>query len=178
MAVAEDTFLHRHAFFGHLKQRVPIGASLDLPRPPVIVIALTVECAFAGDGNILPAKRVDERRIVEQLDTFPTRKDHGKVVLWVLTELDGGAFRDFEVDVVFEVNWTSEIRAGRNDDFAATGLRALVDDATESGGAIGATISFEMERAIRKTWWFDTLEDRRHHRPPRIVRGKEETRGN
>ncbi len=65
MTFAEDTFFYRHAFFGHREQRVAIGASLGLPRPPVIVVALAVECAFAGDGDVLLAECVNERGVVE-----------------------------------------------------------------------------------------------------------------
>src|SRR5215467_7434435 len=53
MTVAEDAVFYGHAFFGHFEQRVAIGTALYFPWPPVFVSALAVECAFAGDGNVL-----------------------------------------------------------------------------------------------------------------------------
>ena len=70
------------------------------------------------------------------------------------------------------MNGAGEIRAWCNDDFATARFNALTDRASESRGAIGATIAFraklvEIEAAVWKTRWFDAFEDRRHHRFPR-----------
>ena len=81
----------------------------------MFVVALAVECAFAGDGDVLLFEGVDEWRVVEQLDTFPARENHGQVVFRVLAELDRRAFGDFEIDVALQMNGAGEIcaRQGR-----------------------------------------------------------------
>src|SRR6476619_6218019 len=101
MTLAKDALTHRHALFRHRKQRVSIGTLVThslfpavrrapVPRPPVFVVTLPVERAFAADRDVPLFKGVDERRVVEHLDTFPTREHNGQVVFRVLTEFDGG----------------------------------------------------------------------------------------
>src|SRR5262249_1916797 len=61
MTIAEDTVIDWNAFFSHLEQRVAIGTRLVFPRPPVIVVALAVEYAVAGDGDVALTESVNER---------------------------------------------------------------------------------------------------------------------
>ncbi len=92
-----------NAFFSHREQRVSIGTLVahaffpavrgaSIPGPPVFVVTLSIERTFAGDRDVLLFKRVDERRVVEHLDAFPTREDDRQVVFRILAELDRRAF--------------------------------------------------------------------------------------
>src|SRR5215218_6611804 len=115
MTFAEDALAHRNTFICDLEEGVSIRALLAhgflpavlrtaVPPPPVFVIALAVECSFAGDCDVLLFERVDEGRVVEEFDTFPARENHRQVVFWILTKLDRRAFGDLEVDVALQVN--------------------------------------------------------------------------
>jgi len=87
-----------------------------------------------------------------------------------LAELDGCALGDFEIDVALQMNRAGEIRAGRDDDFAAAGFRALIDGGAKRGSAIGAAVRFgvEMKSAIWEARRFDARADRRKDGLPRI----------
>src|SRR6185503_13804968 len=133
MTFAEESIAHRDAVFSHLEQRVSIRTLLahaffpavlgtTVPGPPVFVVALAVEYTFAGDGDVLLFEGIDEWREVEELDSFPAREDDRQVVFRVLAELDRCAFRDFEIHIALQANRAGQIRAGRNDDFAAAGF--------------------------------------------------------
>src|SRR5688500_423079 len=103
MTFAKDALAHRHAFLRHCEQRVAIGTLLfhpffpsvlrtTVPQPPVFRITLPVERAFAGDRDVSLLKSINERRVVEDFDTLPTREDNRQVEFRVLTELDSRAF--------------------------------------------------------------------------------------
>src|SRR6185369_4505934 len=122
MTFSEDAVAHRNAVFRHLEEGVSIRACVGhaffpavlwttIPWPPGFVAALAVECALARDRDVLLFEGVDERRVVEELDTFPAREDDGQVVFWILAELDRRAFRDFEIDVALQVNGAGQVRA-------------------------------------------------------------------
>src|SRR5687767_829115 len=148
MTFTEDAFADRHTFFSHLEQCVSIGTLVghalfpavrrtSIPWPPVLGVALSVECAFARDRDVPLFEGVDERRVVEYLDAFPTREHDRQKVFWVPAELDRGAFRNFEIDVALQVDRAGEICARRNDDPAAARFRTLLDRFTKSDGAVG-----------------------------------------
>src|SRR5215510_9113913 len=99
MSLAKDSFSNWNTFLGHLEQRVAIRSLMrhpffpavlwtSVPVPPMSWSALTIERAFTGDRNVLLFEGIDERRVVEKLDTFPSRKDDRQKVFRVLTELD------------------------------------------------------------------------------------------
>src|SRR6185503_6784081 len=82
----EDSVLDRNTFFRHPEQCramrtllthafFPAVLRAPVPWPPVFVVTLAVERAFAGDRDVSLFERVDERRVVEEFDTFPTRED-------------------------------------------------------------------------------------------------------
>jgi len=81
---AEHALVHRHAVVGHFLRELVISVlvrlalmppelGLALPRPPVRVVCLPVECARAGDADVSLLEGVDERRVVHQFDALPTR---------------------------------------------------------------------------------------------------------
>src|SRR5215216_903217 len=192
MTLAKNAFPHRYAFLRHREQRGSIGSLVahaflpavreaPIPWPPVFVITLSIERAFARDRDVLLFEGVDKRRVVEQLDAFPTREDDGHVVFRVLAELDRRPFRYFEIDIALQVNGAGEIRALWNDNSATTRFRTLIDRATESSSAIRVSITFgaeavQIKSSLWKTRWLDPLENRRHHRFPGILGGRNQTR--
>src|ERR1700752_1611666 len=67
VALAEDAFAHGHAFFRHREECRSIRALVahaffpavlwpTVPWPPMLVVALAVKRAFAGDGDVLLLK--------------------------------------------------------------------------------------------------------------------------
>src|SRR4026209_2248105 len=103
MVLTKHAFPNRNTFFGHRKQRIsiptliahpffPAVCSTSVPWPPVFVVALTIERTLASDSDILLLEGVNKRRVVEHLDTFPTRENNGQIVFRVLAELDRRAF--------------------------------------------------------------------------------------
>src|ERR1044072_4496255 len=105
VAFAKNALADRRAALGQLFERLarlqlvgcallPAVALLTLPRPPVFVVAVAIERACAGDGDILLLKGIDERRVVHQFHTFPAREDEREIFRRVLDELDGRAFRN------------------------------------------------------------------------------------
>ena len=77
----------RHAASSEVDQsvaRLPpvsIAPPFATPVPPVVRVRLAVERPGAGDRDVLRLERVDERRVVHQLDAFPAREHDRQVVL-------------------------------------------------------------------------------------------------
>src|SRR6185369_3643428 len=185
MALTKDTIADRNALLSHRKQRVTIVALVagaffpavcgaSIPGPPMLVVALAVERALTGNGDVALFEGVDEGRIVEQLDAFPTRENNRQIIPGVRTELDRRAFRDFEIDVVLQMNSACEIRSRCYDNSAAAGFRALIDGSAKSRGAVcfAVAVGGEVERAIWKTRGLDAREDPGHHGLPGVIGGE------
>ena len=79
MAVAKTALGDGHGLLGKLKEPVPIGR-LRLPRPPVIGIRASVECAASGHCDVARVQGVDERRVVVELDALEAREHHREIV--------------------------------------------------------------------------------------------------
>src|SRR5690349_2265886 len=137
VSIAKDTLANRHAFLRHREQRVAVGTLLRhsffptvlrtaVPGPPVFGVALSVEYAFARDRDVALLERIDEWRVVENLDAFPAREDDGQKVFRVRAELDRRAIGDFEVDVALQMYRARQISAVGNDDSAAARSRAFI----------------------------------------------------
>lgn len=153
MAPTENAIADRDAVFRHLEERISIRSLLvhtlfpavlrtTVPRPPVFIVTLAVECAFSSDRDVLLFEGVDERRIVKELDPFPAREDYRQVVVGVMAELDCCAFGDLEIHVALQVNCAGEIRAGRHDHLTAARFGALIYGIAKGGSAIRAAVSF------------------------------------
>src|SRR5687768_16908572 len=184
MSFAEDAFTNGNIFLGHREERVairtlerhsffPAVLRTAVPGPPVLRVALSVECAFAGDGDVSLVERVDKRRVVENLHAFPAREHNRQEVFWVSAELDRRAFRDNEIDVALEMNRTRQERAFGNDNSPAACFRARIDGLAKCTGAIGFTVApraktIHIKSADRELRWFDAFAYRRHHRLPRV----------
>src|SRR6185503_11360980 len=183
MALAKNAFSYLNTFFGHREQRrsvcslvahsfFPTVCRASIPGPPVLVVALSIERSFSGDRDVLLPKRINERRVIEQLDAFPSRENDRQIVFRILAELDRRAFLDLEIDVALQMNRAGEVRARFNHYAATTGFRASIDRSSKGRGAIGSSITFglQIERSFRKSRWFDAIANRGHQQFPWTIR--------
>ena len=108
-------------------------------------IALPVDRALAGDGDVALAIGVEERRIIDQLHPLPARENVGQILSWILTEFDRGAFRQMEIDVAFQTNRAGQKLAWRYYDAAAATDTANVDCFSKYIGEISFAITNRAE---------------------------------
>src|SRR5688572_13149214 len=112
MTVAENTLVDRYAALGHVYQGGPasplIGVALfptilrsPVPRPPGLIVGLSIKNSGPGDSDILLLEGINERRIVHQLHAFPTAEYDRQVFGGVLTEFDRPAGSHVQIDVTF-----------------------------------------------------------------------------
>lgn len=128
--------------------------------PPVGVVGLSVECAFACEGDVFGSVCVDEGLVVVAVHAFPSCADIG-VFVGVGGEEECGAFFEVEVDVVFESDGACEPFAFGDDDSTAALLGAEGDDAVDE---LGVEVAFgfrffavveEAEVFVGEGWGFD-----------------------
>jgi hypothetical protein len=134
-----------------------------------MLAALPVEGAAARDRDVLLLPRIDERRIVHELDAFPAR-EHDGVARWIGVELERRTLGDVQIHVALEVNRTREERqtarlaAARHDDPSSTRRSARVDRLRDRAGrerlAVRHRAVFpDVEIAIRKLRRLDVAHD-------------------
>src|SRR6185503_9413060 len=183
MAFTKDAFSYLNTFFSHREQRRPVCSLVahaffpavcraSIPGPPVLVVTLSIERSFSSDRDVLLLERINERRVIQQFDTFPTREHDGQIVFRIPAELDRRAFLDLEIDVALQMNRAADVRARRNDNLATTGFHALIDRSAKGRGAIGSSIAFglQMKRSFWKSRRFDALANRGHQQFPWTIR--------
>src|SRR5262249_6571400 len=145
------SFTHGNTSLGHVKEGfaivvlirfivLPAALRASFPGPPVLAVCIAVECALAGDSNVLLRKGVDERRVVHQFDAFPARKYH-RIFPRVADEAHRGAAKDMKIHITFEVDSTSTELAYRNNHASATSSRAGRDCLFESFSAVERSIA-------------------------------------
>ena len=71
---------------------------------------LPVQRARAGDRNVHLAKRINERRVIEQIVVFPPRQ-HVWILVWIGAELERRAFDQVQVDATSQANGARQKRA-------------------------------------------------------------------
>jgi hypothetical protein len=79
----------------------------------VFAVSISIDRACAGDGNVLFFKRVDEWRIIHQLDAFPPGK-HQWVFARVTREAEGCSGANMEIHVALQADRTRYEFAGGN----------------------------------------------------------------
>ena len=113
--------------------------------------------ARAGDGDVIAAFGVDQRRIVHHLNSSPPGKDHRQVVVGIVAEMNFRAFLHVQVDVAFQMNRAGQPFAPRHKDRAADGGVAGGDGLAESFRVFGCGIIFcaiirDVEYPAGKDW--------------------------
>ena len=177
VALAEAALGDRNPLLAHLEQAVPrrrlraFGrTATPFPVPPVVVAGLTVQRAPAGDGDVALFERVDERRVVHQLDALPAREDRRQVGARIGREQQRRALRHVQVDAAAQVNRAGEVASWRHDDAPAAGLGARRDRLADRLRAVGRSVRLravvgDREVARGKRGGDDPGQDRVHVGP-------------
>src|SRR5215472_896129 len=174
MSRPEHALGHGYHSLRHVKEQVavfdlvrlallPSTMRAPLPWPPMLTIGIAINGALTGDRDVSLLKGVDERRIVHQLNAFPSR-EHKRVLPGIAAEADGRPGQQMQVDLALQMNRSGHELAGRNHDSAASGAVAGRYRLLERVGAIRAVVSDGAESgyvaiAIRKNRRLDTREN-------------------
>ncbi len=153
--VTEDPLADRHAVVAHLREQRPVGALVGQsgvpavlagtdPVPPMLVVALGVEHACAGDADVSLTVRVDQGRVVVHLDPLPAGEHHGQVVGRVGTEGQCCPGADVQVDAAAQPDRTGPPAPRRNHHMPAAGAMAGGDRRGDGRRAIAVLACAEL----------------------------------
>ena len=138
---AEYALLDRDSLVSVSTQPGSVFLLQSRKSPPVLVAALSVEYASAGQGDILLPVGIDQRGVHHALDPFPTAVDGRQIILGIGRERDPCPLRQVEVDIALQMDWAREKGSLRNDNPSATLRSGRVDGTPERLGAIRAPVA-------------------------------------
>ena len=190
VALAEDALAHRHILVAHGYQSVGVGARVGSarlaaepgaarPRPPMVLVALAVQHARAGHGDIGLLESVDQRRVVHAFGAFEPRQHQRQILFGVAVEFQNGAFVQVQVGIGLQVDGAGEELPARHHHASATRLCAGFNRPGDGVRAVlvaarSGAIFDDVESAVRKLRRPDAREHRPHFLHPggRLVRGQ------
>jgi len=134
---AKDTLGDGHSLGGQLDQpgRI-IGRSPRMPKS-----ALSIQCAFAGDGDVGLPESIDERRVIHHFRAFVTREYRWQIIHGVGAEKDGGLSVKAKVHIVLEMYGAGQKDSRRHNHPAPAGTAAIINRLAEGLGAISDTVA-------------------------------------
>src|SRR5579862_1802890 len=119
---------------------LPAAFLRPFPWPPMLAIAVSVQCALASNRNVLLLESIDERRKVHQFGAFPSCEHQG-ISSRVATKPNCGAFLDVEIHPAQEMNRAGEVVSRWNDHSATSGGVASGNGSAKSGSTIGFVVA-------------------------------------
>src|SRR5579871_3381293 len=180
-AFAEFAVPERSVLLAHRVERVASGLLAGLPfapaaigtafpRPPVFAIAVAVERALAGDCNVVLAVGINERRVVQALQTFPAGIDQREIALRVAHKAQCGPGGDVELHLALEANGPGHKDACGDHDAATACLAARGDGAGDRIGTVFGCIARsavpgDLEVALGENGRPDARQNVAHLRP-------------
>ena len=162
---AENPFRDRHALRAHLETDFRLTA---LPIPPLLRVA--VQLAFAGHCDVRAVPRVDEWRIIVELDTTHAHQHHRQIIFQFIREDDFRAIGQMKIHATAQMDRSGQKLSIRHDHSAATRLGARSDGDAKCRGATRLAVRHRaelrhVELARRKLRRDDAFQDRRHGSP-------------